>query len=227
MTNPKKVFIFKTQFDAKIYNLIFGQKVHFPLNQDRSDSPGLIYKEVYQRAAQLRLQNYGYAEPIADPKFQTALVNVANTYGPTYLDGLSLTAMGFGQFGVAAGLSYLSAGWTTYLSYKKSNPDGFIALTNLIAQYATKKKGIQIGLQIGQLLYDIYLSGKDYSKSKSKEDTKDNSNSFSKPDNTRVGNTLLQSLAKDLGWSTVDWEEIRKRSEKRKQNEGDDQKENQ
>ena len=110
--------------------------------QVRSDSPGLIYKEVYQRAAQLRLQKYGYAEPIADPKFQTALVNVANTYGPTYLDGLSLIAMGFGQFGVAAGLSYLSAGCTTYLSYKKSNPDGFIALTNLIAQFAIKKIGI-------------------------------------------------------------------------------------
>ncbi|APF17636.1 hypothetical protein Cabys_885 [Caldithrix abyssi DSM 13497] len=37
MTNPQKVFIFKAQFDAKIYTLIFGQKVYFPLNQDIVD----------------------------------------------------------------------------------------------------------------------------------------------------------------------------------------------
>ncbi len=194
--------------------------------QVRCDSPGLIYKEVYQRAAKLRLQKYGYAEPIADPKFQTALVNVANTYGPTYLDGLSLIAMGFGQFGVASGLSYSSAGWTTYLSYKKSNPDGFIAWSNLIAQSIIKKIGIRMGLQVGQLLYDIYLSGRDYSKTKSKKNNNDNSNGYAEPDNTKVGDTLLQSVAKDLGWSTVDWEEIRERFEKRKQNEKDDQKEN-
>ena len=83
-----------------------------------------------------------------------------------------------------------------------------------------------MGLQVGQLLYDIYLSGSDYSKTKSKKNNNDNSNGYAKPDNTRVENTLLQSVAKDLGWSIVDWEERRQRFEKRKQNEKDDQKEN-
>ncbi len=66
-----------------------------------------------------------------------------------------------------------------------------------------------MGLQVGQLLYDIYLSGSDYSKTKSKKNNNDNSNGYAKPDNTRVENTLLQSVAKDLGWSIVDWEERR------------------
>ncbi|MHB2153769.1 VWA domain-containing protein [Calditrichota bacterium GD2] len=56
MTNPKKVFIFKTQFDAKIYNLIFGQKVHFPLNQDNPTSTSRIINSNFDSCG-IRINN--------------------------------------------------------------------------------------------------------------------------------------------------------------------------
>jgi len=179
--------------------------------QVRSDSPGLIYKEVYQRAAQLRLQNYGYAEPIADPKFQEAFVNVVNTYGPTSLD-IASTLLLFTvpeAAPLATGSSILSFILTFSMENHKS--DATVSLTTSLMGSVAKSPKLKIIISTLQVGYDFFLSGED-------KNIKNNTNMFAS-DKTNVAHLSQQKLMKDLGWSTKPspqemWDSIKKDNNK-------------
>ncbi len=170
---------------------------------------------------QVRAESYVYrqywnnsAKPM-HPEFR-AWVNKA---GPAFLNAASIPALGIsGTFSM--GLSLLSTGWTLNVGdeYDKS-----VSIITFTMSALSKTKIGAAAWNSTQLLYDIIAGGNDTS-----NESKNQNDGTTKADNTRVANSLLQSVARDkfgIGPSPKEmWDKMKKEQEERKKKEKQNEK---